>query len=131
MIRKAVSLLESKIVIGLIICLGSIAIPNMINTINRAKANSCISNLRMIEKAKTMYALLSGAGDNAAVNIENLYPQYLKNRPLCPMKGKYSIYTAEIITEMPHCSFHSTVANGLPASTLGNLSDTRDRGNRV
>jgi hypothetical protein len=77
--------------------------------------NSCFGNLKTIAGAKETWASDTHASNGAAVNERDLLP-LLRNFPVCPHGGKYTIGT---VGEPSTCSHpeHQSYAIGGQAST--------------
>jgi len=100
--KNGFTLIEICMVVLLIGILVSIAVPNIMNARDSATTKGCISNLSEIDSAKELIKVDLKLQDNVVPTISELAPMYIKNFPLCPMGGKYSINA--IITS-PTCSF--------------------------
>lgn len=93
------TLVEIMIVVAIIGLLAAIAIPNFVQARTTAQTKACISNLKQIEGAKTLYALDGGAVDPPT--FAELVPTYIKTTPSCPAAGTLTIGTQ---ANRPTCS---------------------------
>lgn len=100
--RGGFSLIEVMIVVLIISVLLAIAIPNFMRARERSRAQSCCANLRQIETGKEQYAIDNklSTGD-AIADLSLLCPNYVKQTPVCPTGGTYSVNT---VGELPTCS---------------------------
>ncbi len=77
------------LIIGILI---AIAVPQWANARDRARINSCISNLKHINQAKDIMAMDQKLQDGAPVLESDLAPLFLKgNFPQCPTNGVYTV----------------------------------------
>jgi chromosome segregation ATPase len=69
--------------------------------------NACINNLRLIDAAKTQWALEKNKADKDVPTAQDLLP-YLKDGvfPVCPSGG---VYTINAVGEIPACSISGHV----------------------
>jgi hypothetical protein len=88
--------------------LAAIAIPNFVKARGTAQKNVCINNLRQIDAAKAQWALENKKTDTDTPTRADLQA-YLKQFPVCPAGGKYTIKS---VSEQPECS--------IPGHRLGN-----------
>lgn len=93
------TLVEIMIVVAIIGLLAAIAIPNFVQARTTAQTKACISNLKQIEGAKTLYALDGGTVDPPT--FTELVPTYIKTTPTCPAGGTITIGTQ---ATRPTCS---------------------------
>ena len=84
------TLVEIMIVVAIIGLLAAIAIPNFVRARTRAQTNTCINNLRLLDSAKTQWALEMKKVDSDTVGVTDLTP-YLRGQvmPSCPASGSY------------------------------------------
>ncbi len=103
---KGFTLVEIMIVVAIIGIIAAIAIPNFVAARQRARAATCVSNLKQIENAIQMWAVDTGAQDTAAVTWNNFVPDYIRIQPSCPEGGNYNIST---VNTRPTCSIGNSV----------------------
>lgn len=83
--RRGFTLVEIMIVIIIIGLLAGLAIPEMIRARDTTRANICINNMVEIRDSIDMWVLETGAEPDAAVNMSDLVPTYIKSEPRCPI----------------------------------------------
>ncbi|MGB9787610.1 MAG: type II secretion system protein [Dictyoglomus turgidum] len=89
--RRGFSLLELLVVIGILTILIAIAIPLYFETINQAKRNAHLSNMRLVKEALEMYYLKNKQYPIDAWSFTNyvLYnPQYFPEPLICPYNNQ-------------------------------------------
>ena len=100
--RKNFTLVEIMIVVAIIGLLAVIAIPNFIQARNKARRDSCISNLRQIDGAKEQVAIAKNYTEtntptwSELVNAADPTNGYLKATPICRAGGIYAIHAIGI-----------------------------------
>ncbi|MDD5085973.1 MAG: hypothetical protein PHE61_08070, partial [Candidatus Omnitrophica bacterium] len=94
----AFSVVIAIFVIGL---LAAIAIPNFVRAKGMAQVAVCRANLSAINTAKQMWAMDTGATDEAVPTWEDLVPKYLATKPVCGVGGTYNIGS---VGSLPTCS---------------------------
>lgn len=104
--RKAVkksgfTLVEIMIVVFIIALLMAIAVPNFIHARDRARDNSCLKNLELIDNAKMQLSMQCGKNTGECVNWSDIIPDYLQAQPVCPSGGTY---TPQLIGDNPTCT---------------------------
>ncbi len=89
--RKGFTLVELMVVVAIIGILVVIAIPVYKNSLETAKKNACLANLRTINGAIQLYKYEKG---NDPASVAALVPDYLASEPVCPSDGTYTIKAA-------------------------------------
>jgi hypothetical protein len=80
----------------------AMALPAVAKAKSAAQRNSCIANLRKIDRAKKDWALENNKGDDALPKKTDLLPFLQpKQFPVCPSGGDY---TLNPVSERPECS---------------------------
>lgn len=74
--------------IGLVV---AIAIPNFIKVKGGAQKAACLANLHMINTAKQVWAMETGAEGSKTPSWSDLIPNYIKEKPTCSKEGIYEI----------------------------------------
>lgn len=97
--RAAFTLIEIMITVAIVGLLATIAIPSFMNARVSSMRNTCISHLRQMSGAKTQYALFNNGA--APPDVATLVPTILRNEPVCPAGGTYTIGD---LNEDPSCS---------------------------
>lgn len=95
------TLIEVMIVVMITGILISIAVPNFIRSRETSRRKACVSNLKKIDGAKEQFAMDTGKATGDAVAMGDLAPAYLRDTPVCPSDG---VYTVGSIGETPVCS---------------------------
>lgn len=98
---KGFTLVEIMIVVGILGVMAAIAIPNFFRARERAMTNACISNLKRIDDAKSLWAMRNVSGGESEPTWGDLVPDYLNKAPNCPMSGTYTIGP---VKDYPTCS---------------------------
>lgn len=95
-------MIEIMIVVTIIGLLLLMAIPNFMKNRQLAQTNTCVSNLRVIDTAKQLWAMETGQGDDDEPDESDVvgFGLYLTKMPLCPGNGTYSFNTVD---EWPSC----------------------------
>jgi type II secretory pathway pseudopilin PulG len=68
------------LIIGILL---AIAVPNFVRAREQSRAKSCSANLKQIESAVQQYAMDNRRNDADAVTDANLFPNYIKVKPVC------------------------------------------------
>jgi prepilin-type N-terminal cleavage/methylation domain-containing protein len=101
--RSGFTLVEIMIVVLIIGILLAIAIPNYVKAREVSRAKSCLSNLRSISYAKEQWAVEQKKATTDTPADTDLYGStaYLRQTPLCPGGGSYTINN---LAAYPTCS---------------------------
>lgn len=86
--KKGFTLVEIMVVVAIITIILAIAVPAITRMRQRADKEGCVANLRTISVAKKIWAIENVTG---APSWDDLVPDYIKRRPLCPIGGTYTI----------------------------------------
>ncbi|MBD3296899.1 MAG: prepilin-type N-terminal cleavage/methylation domain-containing protein [Candidatus Omnitrophica bacterium] len=89
--KKGFTLVEIMVVVAIISLVVSIVMPNFLKARETASANVCISNLKHIDDAKSMWAMWEGRASTDVPNWSDLITDYLRKTPSCPTNGTYSL----------------------------------------
>jgi prepilin-type N-terminal cleavage/methylation domain-containing protein len=95
------TLIEIMVVVLIIGILLAIALPVFTKARETTRTKACVKNLRLIDDAKNQYAMDNKLPSGTQVNLQDLYPQYLKFIPVCPSGGNY---TCNPVGTDPQCS---------------------------
>jgi type II secretory pathway pseudopilin PulG len=98
------TLVEIMIVVGIIMLLATIAVPNFVRARRTAATSACIVNLKQIEGAINTWATETKAADDAPVDYSSIRP-YLKGQVVCPAGGKTfsDSYQLGTVADKPTC----------------------------
>ena len=99
--KKGFTLVEIMMVIAIVAGMAVVAIPNYIRVRNIANKNACIHNLKTIDEAKDMWALMEGKSASDMPSWDNLIIEYVKKTPICPSGGAY---TVNAVDTYPQCT---------------------------
>ena len=110
--EKGFTLVEIMIVVAIIGLLAAIAIPNFIQSRQKAQAKTCTANLKQIEGAVQQYALDSNM-NSGTVTMANLVVAHLARTPSCAAGGTYQAPSGGSagtfdVTAAPTCSIGGT-----------------------
>ena len=94
--------IASIVVVGL---LAAIAVPNFVKARQQAQFHACMSNLRTIEGAKSIWELEKKKTPEDTPSDDDLFgiDKYLRDKPACPAGGAYSLNPVKL---KPSCSIH-------------------------
>lgn len=116
--RHGFTLVEIMIVVAIIALLAVIAIPNFLKARNSARVKACLSNLRVLDTAKTQWAFDAKQANNAVPASTDIIPYLRDGRmPDCPANGSYRIRR---LLRQPNCSLWPE------GHTLANLNGDDD-----
>ena len=115
--RSGFTLVEILFVLAVLSLLTVIAIPAFVSAQRNAQRNTCISNLKHIDEAKTLYALDSNLSAGAPVEMSDLVTDYIRSTPRCPAGGTYTVGATGTV---PTCTIeghelYSSSTSGLSA----------------
>ncbi len=90
--QRGFSLVELMIVVFLLTVLLGIAIPGFVNSRQKSRQRTCVSNLRTLDQSKEQYAMENRLAPGDEVTMEQLSSPYLRGRtPECPSGGTYTL----------------------------------------
>jgi prepilin-type N-terminal cleavage/methylation domain-containing protein len=97
------TLVEIMIVVAIIAMISGFAIPYVLRARETSQRTRCIDNLRQIESAKQRWGLDNNKANGDWPDDAELFGAdlYLKEKPLCPASG---IYTLSAIGTNAYCS---------------------------
>ncbi|MFH1877570.1 MAG: prepilin-type N-terminal cleavage/methylation domain-containing protein [Candidatus Omnitrophota bacterium] len=98
------TLVEIMIAVAIIGLLSIVAVPQFIRVKQSASVNICVSNLKLIDDAKSMWAVYEGAGETDTPEWEDLVPDYIRKIPVCPSGGSYTLGR---VNTYPACSIQN------------------------
>lgn len=111
----------SFLFLALIIMLGlvgtaAVMIPRFLQVLQTDRANTCVANLKQIDGAKECWALEQKKNPGDIATMADLVgtDKYIKNTPLCPDGG---IYTVGVVGKKSTCSKGGT--HTLPGESGG------------
>ena len=101
--QNGFTLVEIMVAVAIIGLLVTIAIPSYFKNRELAQQNTCISNLRVIDTAKQLWAIETGQGPGDVPEDGDLIGVglYMRRKPGCPGGGTYTL--GDVATD-PVCS---------------------------
>jgi len=96
--RRAFTLIELMVVMGIITILVTLSLPNFERMINRSRETACLNNLRQIGTSVRLYV---NDNDNTFPVIEmdpenNIYPEEVGAKPMLETLSEYGLTTANV-----------------------------------
>lgn len=82
--KKGFTLVEIMIVVLIIGLLAAIAVPSFTRARSRTRANTCISNMRLISDAKEQVGMERNLEDGAPITVALVAPFFRAGMPTCP-----------------------------------------------
>ena len=111
--KRGLTLTEIMITVAIIGLVAAIAIPNFARARQKALADVCAQNLKVIEGAKSMWALDTGAGKNEEPSEEELGEYIQSGFPQPVIAG--ALYTIGTLVVPASCSYHGDSLGNRPA----------------
>jgi len=99
--KKGFTLIEIVLVATVIAFLVALVVPNAMRARQRSQTNTCITNLKQIAGAKTLWAIEGGLVSGDTIDLADIISAYFKETPVCPAGG---IYTIGMVGVDPACS---------------------------
>ena len=99
--NKGFTLADLVVVVSVIALIVAFAIHNLYKGRQANRRNVCVTNLRLIDKVKALWAIREEMGPEDVPAWPDLVPVYFKRTPACPAGGEYEIGSVD---EKPGCS---------------------------
>ena len=87
---RGFTLVETMIAVLIILMLAAIILPSVVTYTTRARARTCIANLKQIDGGMELYSIANGLSDGDPCSMADLVPAYIQRIPICPAGGAYS-----------------------------------------
>lgn len=105
--EKGFTLIEILIVVFIISLILAIAVPNYTKSTEKAQEELCRNTRKMAEASLSLYILDKKKNGTSGITFQELIDEgYLKEEPLCPSGGTYTIGTGQNGTPVIQCSIH-------------------------
>ena len=100
---SAFTLLEIMIVITIIGVIAAMAVPNILESVEKSRRQACVINLKNIEGAKVRWAAEQRKLSTETPSEDDLFGKgkYIRDTLVCPSGGTYSLNPVE---DKPTCS---------------------------
>ena len=100
---SAFTLLEIMIVITIIGVLAAMAVPNIVDSLDRSRRRACVVNLKNIEAAKVQWAAENRKLSTETPSEDELFGpgKPIRDKLACPSGGTYSLNPVD---DKPTCS---------------------------
>ena len=89
--KKGFTLVEIMVVVAIIGILGAIGINNFVTVIRTSRRNACITNLKKVDDAKSLWAMDTNAFASDEPAMEDIIPDYIRKGVVCPAGGEYAV----------------------------------------
>jgi prepilin-type N-terminal cleavage/methylation domain-containing protein len=100
--RRGFTLIEVMITVSILAILLAVAVPNWIQSRERANARTCQKQLQTIRSAKESYVMARNLGDSATITMDDLVNDgWLRPGISCPEGFSYVVGA---VNEDPTCS---------------------------